>query len=494
MKSIKLAVCFLTLALPVTGCSTTDSSQARQEMTPNEVKAIAKEAFFWSFHQVAFYHFRYFNAQMEKSPVYAGMSRMNWNRKPITADYRAVTTPNATTMYGFGCFDLSTNPVVIDVPAIKDRYWSIQACDQYSSWFAFIGKQFSGTDAQKLLILGPDWKSDLPKGFKGTEIVRSRSNLALIAGRLAVKTQSKEEITRINQLMDSITVVPLAMWEAQGRKPIPASKQPKVAAEYQTIPNMHTVRNPAKMPADMYYQWVSLVINDSAMTKRRDSHKEILALREFAKICLKEGAMFDINALSSAHQQAVRDGYQEAVEEANDAFRTMQITRGGWSYSTALAYSENNWVLRAGNGMQAIGAPIPYQSHTAALGFSDSKDRPLDAAHAYTLTFDMDNLPPVTEFWSIPMYDNDGYFVHNPIDRYTVNSFMLDDGDFHIQDGKLVFYLQNTQPSDPNKAKNWLPTPAQGAFRMAARFYGPYSSLQDGSYKMPRPVRVQERY
>jgi hypothetical protein len=451
-------------------------------MTPDEVKAIAKEAFFWSFHQVAFYHFRYFTAQLEKSPVYGGFQRLGWVREPITADFRAVTTPNASTMYGFGLFDLS-NPVVIDVPAIKDRYWSIQGVDQYSTWFAMIGGQFSGTDAQKLLVLGPDWKGDLPKGFKGAEIVRARSNFAMIMGRLALKNLSKEEIARNNELMDSITMVPLAMWEANGRKPLPASKQLKVAAEFQTIPNMHTVDNPAKMPAEMYYQWVSLVLNDPTMTKRRDSHKEILALRELAKIGLKEGTMFDMNALSPAHQQAVRDGHQEAVKEAAEIF-----SKG---YVTALNYSENNWVLRAGNGMKAIAAPVPYQSHTAALVNTDSKNRPMDSAHAYTLTFDMDNLPPVTEFWSIPMYDNDGYFVHNPIDRYTVNSYMLDNGDFHIQGGKLVFYLQSTKPGDPNKAKNWLPTPAEGGFRMAARFYGAYSSLHDSSYKMPRPVRVK---
>ena len=36
---------------------------------------------------------------------------------------RVVTTPNATTLYGFGALDLSKEPVVITVPEIKDRYW-----------------------------------------------------------------------------------------------------------------------------------------------------------------------------------------------------------------------------------------------------------------------------------------------------------------------------------------------------------------------------------
>jgi hypothetical protein len=414
-------------------------------------------------------------------------------RKPITAEFRAATQPNATTQYGFGYFDLSMGPVIIDIPAIKDRYWSIQIVDQYSNWYAFIGNQFTGTDAQKLLVLGPDWKGELPAGFKGSEIVRAPSNDALVTPRLALKNHTQQEVARNNQLMDAITAVPLARWEANGRLPIPAIDQPQVAANYQTIPGMHTVRNPVEMPAEQYYQWVSMVINDPAMTKRRDSHKEILALREFAKIGLGQGEMFDIHNLSEEQQQALRDGHQEAIEEAKAAFRAIQIVRNGWSYTTSLDYSENNWLLRAGNGTGATAVPIPSQSHTGAMVFVDSRDRELDADYAYTLTFDMRDLPPVTEFWSIPTYDNDGFFVDNTINRYTVNSFMLDNGDFHITgDGKLTFYLQSAKPADPNRAKNWLPTPKTGGFRMAARFYGATSSLIDGSYAMPRSVRSDE--
>ena len=76
------------------------------------------------------------------------------------------------------------------------------------------------------------------------------------------------------------------------------------------------------------------------------------------------------------------------------------------------------------------------------------------------------------------------------IDRYTVNSFMYERGEFYVDDqGILTFYLQRERPTDPNQAKNWLPAP-EGDFRLVARFYGPKANLIDGSYPMPRPVRV----
>ena len=109
----------------------------------------------------------------------------------------------------------------------------------------------------------------------------------------------------------------------------------------------------------------------------------------------------------------------------------------------------------------------------------------------YTLTFGIENLPPVTEFWSIPIYDITGYFVDNEIDRYTVNSFMYKRDEFYVgPNGKLTFYIQNEKPTDPNQQKNWLPAPVD-EFRFAARFYGPYAPLIDGTYDMPRPVRVK---
>jgi hypothetical protein len=80
--------------------------------------------------------------------------------------------------------------------------------------------------------------------------------------------------------------------------------------------------------------------------------------------------------------------------------------------------------------------------------------------------------------------------VHNEIYRYTVNSFMYERGEFYVDDQSiLTFYIQRERPTDPDQAKNWMPAP-EGDFRLVARFYGPKAPLIDGSYPMPRPVRV----
>jgi len=135
--------------------------------------------------------------------------------------------------------------------------------------------------------------------------------------------------------------------------------------------------------------------------------------------------------------------------------------------------------------------PESTTSHTAAMGFFDSEGEALDGTKKYTITFDMNNLPPVTEFWELPLYDAAGYFTENEINRWSINSFYLEQGLLHVEDDKLVIYLQHEKPTNENHAKNWLPTPAEG-FRMTPRFYGPSTSLNNGTYDMPKIIKVKQ--
>jgi hypothetical protein len=53
--------------------------------------------------------------------------------------------------------------------------------------------------------------------------------------------------------------------------------------------------------------------------------------------------------------------------------------------------------------------------------------------------------------------DREGYFYDNPINRYAINSYMLERGKLHTADGKLVIYIQNHEPKNANQRTNWLP-------------------------------------
>jgi hypothetical protein len=282
----------------------------------------------------------------------------------------------------------------------------------------------------------------------------------------------------------------LGQWTAAGKKVVRAEDVPLTKGDYPTYPGMADVKEPGKLKGMEFLRWVSLVLNDPTFTKQDDGYAERTALRRFERLGLKAGQPFDPDKLPAEIRTAVEEGIDEARAEATKAFRAMGQDMNGWRLSTDLGYRDTNWKLRAGYGMYAVLGPIPSRSHTGALGFNDSKGRPLSGEHRYTITFDLKDLPPVTEFWEMPLYDRDGYFVDNPINRYSLNSYMLTRGKLHTENGKLVIYVQADEPKDANQKKNWLPAP-KGGFQFAARFYGPHAPLLDGSYNMPGVVRVE---
>jgi hypothetical protein len=475
----------LALAAPAQG-----KAKAESKLTPAEAKAIAQEVFLWGMHPVAIYHQRYNFAQNEKSPRYVGSNRLSWDRKPQKALPRLVTTPNATTLYGFAMLDLSKEPVVITVPGIKDHYWSVQLFDNYARWWHLIGSQFNAPGPVRRLLIGPNWSGKLPAGFVGADIVQSPSDFAGVAARLALTDDTDDELKVVNAIQDHITVMPLSQWIASGRKDVKAEDVPLTKGDYPTYPGMETVKEPGRLKGVDFLRWVSLVLNDTSFTKQTDGHKEIEAFARFERLGLKAGETFDPEKMTPAIKAAVEEGIEDGRKDVLALLaKGVGVRRNGWEFFTGLGCKDTDWRERALWGLIAIGGPVPSRSHTPAFCLKDSEGRPLSGEHRYTITFDLDDMPPVTEFWEIPLYDREGYFYDNPIDRYSINSYMLKRGKLHTEGGKLVICVQHDQPTDPKQRHNWLPAP-QGAFQFAARFYGPHTPLLDGSYNMPGVVRV----
>ena len=94
-------------------------------------------------------------------------------------------------------------------------------------------------------------------------------------------------------------------------------------------------------------------------------------------------------------------------------------------------------------------------------------------------------LPPVDAFWSITLYDQEGFQVANPINRFAVSSWMPFKRD---ADGSLTLYFQNASPGSDREA-NWLPAP-RGPFFMVMREYWPKPKALDGRWKPPPAVRA----
>ena len=80
------------------------------------------------------------------------------------------------------------------------------------------------------------------------------------------------------------------------------------------------------------------------------------------------------------------------------------------------------------------------------------------AENKYVLHFSKDELPPVDAFWSLTMYDAEGFQVANSINRFAIGD--RDSLSFN-GDGSLDLFIQSENPGSDKEA-NWLPAPRSG--------------------------------
>ena len=93
-------------------------------------------------------------------------------------------------------------------------------------------------------------------------------------------------------------------------------------------------------------------------------------------------------------------------------------------------------------------------------------------------------MPPVSAFWSVTLYDSEGFQVANPLKRFALSSWMPLKRD---ADGSLTLHIQNEDPGDET---NWLPAP-KGPFNLTMRLYAHSqdTALKAASDTLNRVVR-----
>ena len=86
---------------------------------------------------------------------------------------------------------------------------------------------------------------------------------------------------------------------------------------------------------------------------------------------------------------------------------------------------------------------------------------------------------PVDAFWSISVYNAEGFFEKNSWDRYTVNSVTA----VPDTDGSVTVRFVTGEPTEPNS----IPVPTD--WNYLVRFYRPRAAFFDGTWTLPTPTR-----
>ena len=189
----------------------------------------------------------------------------------------------------------------------------------------------------------------------------------------------------------------------------------------------------------------------------------------------------------------VDPGTARGLQRAMDAFGLLQKgvtklkTENGWIVIPKdFANYGTDYTTRAGIALIGLGGIRPNDV-VYPTAFDDGDDKPLDGANRYVLHFDKGQTPPTNATWSVSMYDPQGYYVPNAINRYNLAMWMPLK---YNADGSLDLYIQAASPG-ADKEANWLPAPASGPFNLTVRIYWPTEAVLDGTYKLPPVRKVQ---
>jgi hypothetical protein len=158
----------------------------------------------------------------------------------------------------------------------------------------------------------------------------------------------------------------------------------------------------------------------------------------------------------------------------------------GWLITLPSGVYGTNYLHRAFLNWQGPGWNRPEDA-VYPMATVDGEGRTLTGADNYVLHFAKGDLPDAKGFWSLTMYDSEGFFVANPLDRVSLSQRS---NFYYNEDGSLDLYIQKSSPGKDMEA-NWLPCP-DDAFVLFMRLYWPNDtppSIIDGSW-MPPAVRA----
>jgi hypothetical protein len=441
------------------------------DITPDDARAIAKEAYIYGFPLVDNYRIQYGYFVDTKNPEF----KAPWNHiKNIPRVYTpadtAIQTPNSDTPYSFIGMDLRAEPMVLTVPPIeKERYFSVQLIDAYTFNFDYIGSRTTGNDGGSYLVAGPNWKGETPKGVK--KVFRSETEFVLGAYRTQLFNPGD---------LDNVKKVQ-AGYKAQTLSAFLGTAAPKAAPAIDFIKPL----SPAEeKTSPQFFNILNFILQ---FCPTDPSETELMA--RFAKLGVGAGKRMDVSKLSPEMKTAIEQGIGEAwvaFGGLEKEFAAGKVTSGD-VFGTR-AYLKNNYLYRMAAAVLGIYGNSKEEAMYPFYAEDESKQK-LTGVNRYTVHFAPGQLPPVHAFWSLTMYEMPkSLLVANPINRYLINSPMLPQLKKDA-DGGITLYIQNESPGKEKEA-NWLPAP-KGPFVMAMRLYWPKEEAVDGKWTAP-PAKKAE--
>jgi hypothetical protein len=383
------------------------------------------------------------------------------------AEFRGVVRPNFDTLYSIAWLDLSHGPLVVHVPDTDGRYYLLPMLDMWTDVFAVPGKRTTGTTAADFVVIPPEWRGELP----GNAIpIQSPTGFVWVIGR--TQTNGVADYEAVHAVQAGFSIRTLA-------DSTPGTDRNTSAAPATLDLTVEPLRLVNAMDADQFFGYANrlLAMHPGHVT-------DFSVLTRIERIGVRASDDFDSSAMGEDAAAALNEGIKDALAELTARIPSVGKLVNGWELilDTVGVYG-NFYAKRAVVAIAGLGANPPEDA-VYPIAVVDDKGDPFTGEKEYVLHFDKAELPPVEAFWSITMYDAEGFQSANELDRFAIGDR---DALTYAADGSLDIYIQHSNPG-PDREPNWLPAPL-GPLGITMRLYAPKAEALNGDWAPPA-VRV----
>ena len=376
---------------------------------------------------------------------------------------RTIVSPTVDTLTSIAHLDLGDGPVVLSHPDMGDRYFVFQLLDPYTNTVAYVGSRTTGSKAGRFAITWTGAPRAAPEG--ATPITVDDRRIWIIGRTLAGDPADQ---LAANALMRHYALTP------PGGAPAVPDCPPGVRP------------TEARRPSGLaFLDGLSAAMEDNPPPAR-----DAAFLQRLAPIGVGPGrrvAQARLNPLSRvALEQTVKLADRTTLP-AVDLVQTGRAAAGrGWTPTPrSIGDYGTDYLTRAGIAQIGLGANTREEA-IYRMAFFDSRGSVLDGRRSYRLRFRAGQEPPQDAFWSVTVYDGNGYLPDVPEGRHSVSTsrppFV------RRPDGSVDIVLSRTRPADPQA--NWLPVPPS-RFRVILRIYTPRPAVLTGAWRPPAIERLR---
>jgi len=386
--------------------------------------------------------------------------------KRISPLFHAAVAVNDDTLYAITFLDLSSEPVIVTVPATSGVY-SVLHLDQYGNMFHGIPSGQPGAYG----LIGPSWHGELPEGVIPVPMPYDFSELIFRSDKYLATGEDVRPAAA--QFRESLHSTPLSSYLND-----PAAGSIRIFPELMfAIPYKHMVDHLATdRPHELLKVMQTAVQSPDTQPLTADEQSLSTA---FNTLFAEPTQRAPLIAGAQAAYAAILANYQAHAIAGSQWITFNNIAEWDTSpqgYLDRAAITE--YIQLANNHSTAV----YYHS------FTDVDGTPLNGtSQNYILKFAKGKQPEVTRFWSLTGYVPKAIeLVPNEATKYAVASYTP--GLITDPDGSVTILMSAHRPIAFPEA-NWLPVP-EGEFNIMLRAYGPQGSVLEGSYVPPVVRRV----